>query len=59
MNLLVGIMFLLIANNSNITMDNHMTEAYRSADVALASIHDAERSGADLSVPIEKFNNAL
>ena len=59
MNVLVSIFFLLIANNSNIVMENHMTAAYKSADLALKDIQDAERNGADVSILIEKFNAAL
>jgi hypothetical protein len=59
MNILVSIFFLLIANNSNIVMENHITTAYKSADLALEGIQDAERYGADISVLTEKFNKAL
>jgi hypothetical protein len=60
MNILVSIFFLLIANNSNnIVMENHMTTAYQSADLALKGIQDAERTGADISILTEKFNKAL
>jgi hypothetical protein len=59
MNILVSIFFLLIANNSNIVMENHMTTAYKSADLALKGIQDAERYGADISILVEKFNKAL
>src|SRR5919112_2601306 len=59
MNILVSIFFLLIANNSNIVMENHMTTAYKSADLALRGIQDAERYDADISILTEKFNTAL
>ena len=59
MNILVSIFFLLIANNSNIVMENHMTTALKSADLALRDIRDAERNGAEISPLIEKFNTAL
>jgi hypothetical protein len=59
MNILVSIFFLLIANNSNIVMENHMATAYQSADLALRDIQDAERNGADISTLTEKFNTAL
>jgi hypothetical protein len=59
MNVLVSVFLLLIANISNIVMDNHMTAVYKSADLALKGIQDAERSGADVSILIEKFNAAL
>jgi hypothetical protein len=60
MNILVSIFFLLIANNSNnIVMENHMTTAYQSADLALKGIQDAERTEADISILTEKFNKAL
>ncbi len=59
MNILVSIFFLLIANNSNIVMENHMAAAYKSADLALKGIQDAERYGADISILTEKFNKAL
>jgi hypothetical protein len=59
MNILVSVFFLLIANNSNIVMENHMTAASKSADLALKDIQDAERNGADVSILIEKFNAAL
>ncbi len=59
MNILVSIFFLLIANNSNIVMENHMTTASKSADLALKGIQDAERYGADISILTEKFNRAL
>ena|SRR5215212_9772694 len=59
MNVLVSVLFLLISNNSNIVMENHMTAAYKSADLAFKEIQDAERSGADISTLIEKFNAAL
>jgi hypothetical protein len=59
MNILASIFFLLIANNSNIFMENHMTIAYKSADLALKGIQDAERYGADISILTEKFNKAL
>ncbi len=59
MNILVSIFFLLIANNSNIVMENHMATAFKSADLALSGIRDAERNGAEISPLIEKFNTAL
>ncbi len=59
MNILVSIFFLLIANNSNIVMENHMATALKSADLALRDIQDAERNGAEISPLIEKFNTAL
>ena len=59
MSVLVSLFFLLIANNSNSVMENHMTAAYKSADLALRNIQDAERTGADISILIEKFNAAL
>ena len=59
MNILVSIFFLLIANNSNIVMENHMATAFKSADLALSGIQDAERNGAEISPLIEKFNTAL
>src|SRR5215210_6063913 len=59
MNILVSLSFLLIANNSNIVMENHMATAYESADLALKGIQDAERYGADISILAEKFNKAL
>ena len=59
MNLVVSIFFLLIANNSNIVMENHMTTIHRSADLALRGIQDAEHYGADISMLTEKFNTAL
>src|SRR5215210_8682391 len=60
MNILVSIFFLLIANNSNnIVIENHITTAFQSADLALKSIQDAERTGADISILTEKFNKAL
>jgi hypothetical protein len=59
MNILVSIFFLLIANNSNIVMENHMETAFKSADLALSGIQDAERNGAEISPLIEKFNTAL
>lgn len=59
MNILVSIFFLLIANNSNIVMENHMATALKSADLALRDIRDAERNGAEISPLIEKFNTAL
>jgi hypothetical protein len=59
MNILVSIFFLLIANNSNIVMENHMATALKSADLALRDIQDAERNGAEISLLIEKFNTAL
>ena len=36
-----------------------MTAAYKSADLAFKEIQDAERSGADISTLIEKFNAAV
>ena len=59
MNILVSIFFLLIANNSNVVMENHMATAFKSADLALSGIRDAERNGAEISPLIEKFNTAL
>ncbi len=59
MNILVSIFFLLIANNSNIVMENHMTAADKSADLALKGIQDAERYGADITALTERFNKAL
>jgi hypothetical protein len=59
MNILVSIFFLLIANNSNIPMENHIATAFKSADLALSGIQDAERNGAEVSPLIEKFNTAL
>jgi hypothetical protein len=59
MNILVSIFFLLIANNSNIVMENHMSTSYKFADLALKGIQDAERYGADISILTEKFNKAL
>jgi len=59
MNILVSIFFLLIANNSNIVMENHMTTAYQSADLALKGIQDAEHYGADISIVAANFNKAL
>ncbi len=59
MNILVSIFFLLIANNSNIVMENQMTTIDRSVDLALGHIQDAERYGADISILTEKFNMAL
>lgn len=59
MNILVSAFILLIANNSNIAMENHMIAANKSADLALKGIQDAERSGADISMLIEKFNAAV
>ncbi len=59
MNILVSIFFLLIANNSNIVMENHMATALKSADLALRDIQDAERNGAEIYTLIEKFNTAL
>ena len=59
MNILVSIFFLLIANNSNIVMENHMATAFKSADLALSGIRDAERNGAEIFPLIEKFNMAL
>ena len=59
MNILVSIFFLLIANNSNIVMENHTATAFKSADLALGGIQDAERNGAETSPLIEKFNTAL
>ena len=59
MNILVSIFFLLIANNSNIVIENHMATAFKSADLALSGIQDAERNGAEISPLIEKFNTAL
>ncbi len=60
MNILVSIFFLLMANNStNTAMENHMSTAFKSADLALTGIQDAERNGADVSILTEKFNKAL
>jgi hypothetical protein len=59
MNVLVNVFLLLIANFSNIAMDNHMSVFYKSADLALNDIKDAEYNGADVSILIEKFNAAL
>jgi hypothetical protein len=59
MNILISIFFLLIANNSNVVMENHMTTAYKSADLALRGIQDAEHNGADISILTENFNKAL
>jgi hypothetical protein len=59
MNILVSIFFLLIANNSNVVMEDHMATAFKSADLALSGIRDAERNGAEISPLIEKFNTAL
>ena len=59
MNILASIFLLLIANNSNIVMENHMATALKSADLALRDIQDAERNGAEISPLIEKFNTAL
>jgi hypothetical protein len=59
MNILVSIFFLLIANNSNIVIENHMATAFESADLALSGIQDAEHNGAEISPLIEKFNTAL
>jgi hypothetical protein len=59
MSIFVSILFLLIASNSNMVMENHMTIASKSADLALKGIQDAERYGADVSILIEKFNRAL
>jgi hypothetical protein len=60
MNILISIFFLLMANNStNIVMENHMATVFKSADLALTGIQDAERNGADTSALIEKFNTAL
>ena len=59
MNVLVSVLFLLIANNSNNVIEDHVTTDYKSADLALNGIKDAERNGADVSVLIEKFNAAL
>jgi hypothetical protein len=36
-----------------------MTTAYKSADLALRDIQDAERNGADISILTENFNKAL
>ena len=60
MNILISIFFLLMANNStNIVMENHMAIVFKSADLALTSIQDAERNGAQISPLVEKFNTAL
>jgi hypothetical protein len=40
-------------------MENHMETAFKSADLALSGIQDAERNGAEISPLIEKFNTAL
>ena len=36
-----------------------MATAFKSADLALRDIHDAERDGAEISPLIERFNTAL
>ena len=60
MNILVSIFFLLIANNStNIVIENHMVTTFKSADLALTGIQDAERNGAEISPLVERFNTAL
>jgi len=59
MNILVSIFFLMIANNSNIVIEDHTATAFKSADLALSGIQDAERNGAEISPLIEKFNTAL
>lgn len=59
MNIWVSIFLLLIANNSNFVVENHLTAAYKTADLALKGIQDAERDGANVSFLIDRFNAAL